>query len=138
MIKRNFKQIQTNFIKNLKFTYKKLKEVPKEEFIVTQTSTKPTQITDVKNPKVGEKKYKWCSCGLSLSQVIISIPFCDGSHKGTAFIPFRFTIEEAVNQIQLCGCKFTKNAPFCDRETCQCLVSSNKTIDNNTDKNIQN
>ncbi len=28
------------------------------------------------------KSYWWCACGRSKSQ-----PFCDGSHKGTAFSP---------------------------------------------------
>ena len=30
-----------------------------------------------------DKSYYWCSCGKSSKQ-----PFCDGSHKGTAFNPF--------------------------------------------------
>ena len=29
------------------------------------------------------KTYYWCQCGESSNQ-----PFCDGSHKGTEFIPF--------------------------------------------------
>ena len=28
----------------------------------------------------------WCSCGLSKNQ-----PYCDGSHKGSAFTPMKFT-----------------------------------------------
>ena len=28
------------------------------------------------------KSYWWCACGRSKAQ-----PFCDGSHKGTAFVP---------------------------------------------------
>jgi len=67
----------------------------------------------IENPKVSDKVYRWCSCGLSLKQ-----PFCDGSHKGTQFFPVRFTVEEHKNAIDVCGCKFTKNAPYCDGETC--------------------
>ena len=29
------------------------------------------------------KSYFWCTCGISSKQ-----PFCDGSHKGTEFVPF--------------------------------------------------
>ncbi len=44
-----------------------------------------------KNPAVltlepGE--YYWCACGNSKNQ-----PFCDGSHKGTEFIPSAFKID---------------------------------------------
>ncbi len=41
----------------------------------------------VTNPKIHDKMYRWCSCGLSLKQ-----PFCDESHKGTSFKPMKFTI----------------------------------------------
>ena len=35
--------------------------------------------------------------------------------KGTEFTPIKFTAEE-TKRYGLCGCKHTKNAPFCDRE----------------------
>ena len=35
------------------------------------------------------KSYWWCACGRSKSQ-----PFCDGSHKVTAFRPIEFKAEE--------------------------------------------
>ena len=54
------------------------------------------------------KDYWYCTCGLSANQ-----PFCDGSHKGTAFAPKKFTAE-AAGDAWLCQCKQTKNAPFCD------------------------
>jgi CDGSH-type Zn-finger protein len=52
--------------------------------------------------------YWWCACGQSKKQ-----PFCDGSHKTTAFVPVKFTVTEAAKK-WLCACKRTKNPPFCD------------------------
>jgi mannose-6-phosphate isomerase-like protein (cupin superfamily)/CDGSH-type Zn-finger protein len=54
------------------------------------------------------KVYHWCSCGLSATQ-----PFCDGSHKGTEFLPLRFRASK-TDDILFCGCKHTKDGPFCD------------------------
>lgn len=54
------------------------------------------------------KDYFWCACGQSRNQ-----PFCDGSHKGTAFTPIRFTAQQ-TGKIYLCGCKRTGNQPMCD------------------------
>ncbi|KAL4509972.1 hypothetical protein ABPG72_010165 [Tetrahymena utriculariae] len=134
--------------------YKKIRDVPTEEFIAVQKpqveskyehvkieikefdnqnkpernlgDQKPVPVSPllgpykIENPKLGEKKYRWCSCGLSTSQ-----PFCDGKHKGTAFQPYKFTVEEATQYMNLCGCKFTTNPPFCDNKTCKCLTSGN-------------
>ncbi len=50
----------------------------------------------------------WCACGLSKKQ-----PFCDGSHKSSAFTPVKFTLDKAETKY-LCGCKATSNQPFCD------------------------
>ena len=52
--------------------------------------------------------YWWCACGQSKKQ-----PFCDGSHKGGAFTPKKFTLTED-KQVWLCGCKHASTAPFCD------------------------
>jgi CDGSH-type Zn-finger protein len=52
--------------------------------------------------------YWWCACGQSKNQ-----PFCDGSHKGTAFTPTKFTVTTQEKK-WLCGCKHSKTAPFCD------------------------
>jgi CDGSH-type Zn-finger protein len=52
--------------------------------------------------------YWWCSCGQSSNQ-----PFCNGAHKGTDFVPVKFTIEE-TKKVALCNCKYSENQPFCD------------------------
>jgi len=54
------------------------------------------------------KRYLWCSCGRSAKQ-----PFCDGSHKGTEFLPVPFVAEKDEDVI-FCGCKHTSDRPFCD------------------------
>ena len=54
------------------------------------------------------KTYYYCTCGKSAGQ-----PFCDGSHKGSEFVPQAFTAEESKTAY-LCGCKHSANAPFCD------------------------
>jgi CDGSH-type Zn-finger protein len=54
------------------------------------------------------KKYAWCSCGQSCNQ-----PYCDGSHKGSGFVPLMFTAEKTGTKY-LCACKATGNGPFCD------------------------
>jgi CDGSH-type Zn-finger protein len=52
--------------------------------------------------------YWWCACGRSKDQ-----PFCDGSHKGTGFLPVKLEIHEKT-RIALCGCKHTHKPPYCD------------------------
>lgn len=54
------------------------------------------------------KTYWWCSCGKSAKQ-----PFCDGSHKGTEFVPQKFEAA-TTGKAWFCGCKQTANAPLCD------------------------
>lgn len=51
----------------------------------------------------------WCQCGRSKTQ-----PFCDGSHKGTAFAPVPYVVAEDGEEKLFCLCKRTKSAPFCD------------------------
>lgn len=53
-------------------------------------------------------QYFWCACGKSTNQ-----PFCDGSHKGTEFVPSMFKMAENQD-VWLCQCKHTNNPPFCD------------------------
>ena len=50
----------------------------------------------------------WCSCGKSKNQ-----PFCDGSHRGSEFLPVAFKIDEKKD-VWLCRCKYSKNHPYCD------------------------
>ena len=54
------------------------------------------------------KAYWWCACGQSKAQ-----PFCDGSHKGTAFAPLKYQAERN-GPVWFCGCKRTKSPPTCD------------------------
>lgn len=68
----------------------------------------------VENPKISNKMYRWCRCGLSLNQ-----PFCDESHQGSKFKPVKFTIEQNVKEVNLCGCKLTTKQPFCDGASCK-------------------
>ena len=54
------------------------------------------------------KSYWWCACGLSKSQ-----PFCDGSHKTTAFTPLEFKTDKP-EKISFCTCKQSGRKPRCD------------------------
>ena len=54
------------------------------------------------------KSYWWCACGRSKSQ-----PFCDGSHKGTAFKPVEWKAQ-AAEKAFFCTCKRSGRKPLCD------------------------
>jgi CDGSH iron-sulfur domain-containing protein 3 len=54
------------------------------------------------------KSYWWCACGRSQKQ-----PFCDGSHKGSAFAPIEFKADKAETTA-FCTCKRSGNKPRCD------------------------
>lgn len=54
------------------------------------------------------KSYFWCACGRSAKQ-----PFCDGSHKGSEFVPVKWTAETDAKAF-FCGCKHSAKAPLCD------------------------
>ncbi len=54
------------------------------------------------------KSYWWCACGRSKRQ-----PFCDGSHKGSAFTPVEYKADQ-TKKVFFCVCKQTGNHPLCD------------------------
>ena len=72
-----------------------------DEAIVAQKA--PYQVELVEG-----KTYHWCTCGRSSKQ-----PFCDGSHKGTSFVPLSYSADK-TGTAYLCGCKKTANQPQCD------------------------
>lgn len=54
------------------------------------------------------KSYWWCACGQSKNQ-----PFCDGSHKGSAFTPVEYKAQQS-GTVYFCGCKHSRKTPLCD------------------------
>ncbi len=69
--------------------------------IIAQKSPLPIDVEEGQN-------YFWWACGKSSKQ-----PFCDGSHKDTAFSPMKFTAEKS-GKVFFCGCKHSSKAPLCD------------------------
>ncbi len=76
----------------------------KVEKAAANVAQKEPYLVDV----VAGKTYWWCACGLSKKQ-----PFCDGSHRTTAYEPMAFKATETTT-VELCGCKQTGTGPFCD------------------------
>ncbi len=64
------------------------------------------------------KTYWWCACGRSKQQ-----PFCDGSHKGTAFTPVKYQATETGTKA-FCGCKQTHTQPLCDHANQLCATGT--------------
>jgi CDGSH-type Zn-finger protein len=54
------------------------------------------------------KSYYWCASGQSKSQ-----PFCDGSHKGSSFVPVKWDATESKT-VYFCGCKHSAKVALCD------------------------
>jgi len=69
--------------------------------VIAQTSPIPVEVEE-------GKSYFWCACGKSKNQ-----PFCDGSHKGTAFTPLKYEADQTT-KVFFCCCKHSRNAPMCD------------------------
>ena len=87
-------------------------------YVTDKGNLKPSTLPNV--PKQGSykidmeqgKTYYWCTCGNSKAQ-----PWCDGSHAGTEFRPFKFTWEEESRRQSICGCKMNRDdrGAKCDR-----------------------
>ncbi|UWQ59507.1 CDGSH iron-sulfur domain-containing protein [Leisingera caerulea] len=68
---------------------------------IAQKAPFPVEVTE-------GKTYFWCACGKSSRQ-----PFCDGSHKDTAFEPVKYKAEKD-GKVFFCGCKHSGKKPLCD------------------------
>ena len=79
------------------------------EPVIAQKSPIPVEVE-------AGKDYWWCACGQSKNQ-----PFCDGSHKGTAFTPVKWTAE-ATGRKFFCACKHTKNPVVLRRQPQGALI----------------
>jgi len=54
-------------------------------------------------------QHLWCACGKSETD-----PICDlKTHKTLGLAPMRFELAEK-KKVALCGCKQSKNPPYCD------------------------
>jgi len=54
------------------------------------------------------KSYWWCAFGRSKNQ-----PFCDGSHKSTAFTPVEYK-PAVAEEAWFCACEHSSKKPMCD------------------------
>lgn len=86
--------------------YYAMRNQPNEEINIDKNSIgkKHPILVDLKE----NETYLWCTCGKSSN-----LPFCDGSHIGSNFVPLSFTSKK-TEKVNLCACNNTKNPPFCD------------------------
>ncbi len=52
--------------------------------------------------------YYFCACGRSRN-----LPYCDGSHQGSAVQPFVVAVSEPQN-VAICACGRSATRPYCD------------------------
>ena len=69
--------------------------------VIAQKSPLPVDVQE-------GQTYYWCSCGKSATQ-----PFCDGSHKDSAFVPVAF-VAPKTETVYFCGCKHSRTGALCD------------------------
>ena len=55
-------------------------------------------------------------------------PFCDASHAGSDFKPIKFSLDQKVKRMYLCGCKVSSQAPFCDGVACQKILKGEEFV----------
>jgi CDGSH iron-sulfur domain-containing protein 3 len=75
--------------------------MPNHKGQIAQTAPYPVEV-------VAGQTYHWCACGKSKSQ-----PFCDGSHKGSAFSPQAY-LADTTGTVYFCGCKQSGRGALCD------------------------
>lgn len=90
----------------IKEEYDKLLKESTEEVAMDKSliAKKTPILVDLKE----NETYLWCSCGKSSN-----IPFCNGAHIGTDFVPLSF-VAKKTGKAKLCACNHTKTPPYCD------------------------